>query len=333
MKEFLVKQNDLVEEYFEIVVKPLLPKAEQAYSYAFGQHIPHSLEISPVLVNGSLRHSQYEYKINQLKFIHYTNLESAKSIIGSGKMRMYSLASMNDSQELSYALKNIISDKSDFTIDGYKDDVFSLSMNEFQDENELPETWKNYGDNGNGVGIVLKFLTKHKNIWNHHYLSKIHYQEEKLELLRQFHIRHTDFIYKHKLEIIGQVKNFMLPLGAFHKTNGYIQEDEVRLIVTNKEYTINEHIVYNVIKEKQKEKSFIEFELNKKRFNHTLNVIFKNREDDIQKSIEGRPMPIIDKIILGPKLKEYDSIKKEMEMLSLKGFGYKVKVERSIIQV
>lgn len=313
MKVFKAKQLDLTNQYYNVVVKPLLPKAEQGTSYAFGQNIPDHLEISPNPVNGSLNGSQYEYDQQSLRFIHYTKLSSAKSIISAAKMRMYSLSSMDDRQELSYALSEIIPDKSDFTIDTYKQEVFSLSMNEIESD----QTWEEYGDNGKGVGLVFSFPKETQNDWYQHYLSKIHYQAEKLEALHQYHIRHTDFITENYIRIIGQVKHFMLPLAAFHKTKGYKKENEVRFIVVNTSlFDSWDERNYNVINDENK--SFIELELHPKH---------KKQYKEI------RPIPKIEKIILGPKLIEVAMIRSELKNLAKEGLGYDVEVEKSKLKI
>ena len=167
MNDFKNIHNKLTEAYFKDVVSPLLPMAEQGISYAFGNLNPSEIEISLNPVNGSLKNSQYQYNKKELKFIHYTKLKYATNIVEEGKLKMYSLASMKDPQELSYALNKIIPEKSDFTIDNYKEEVFIFSMNEFQKESELPQNWKDYGDCGCGVGIVLVFPKEKQYKWIH----------------------------------------------------------------------------------------------------------------------------------------------------------------------
>jgi hypothetical protein len=313
MENFKNTQQILTDRYYNEVVKPLLPRAEQGTSYAFGQSIPSQLEISPLPVNGSLLESQYEYSTAPLKFIHYTSSKNAESILSSKKIWMNSLASMNDPQELSHAISTIIPEKSDFTVDNYKKEVFSLSMNEFQTETESENNWIEYGDNGYGVGLVLSFPDGTKNDWNQHYLSKIHYQDEKLDALCQYHIRHTDYISQLPVTIVGQVKHFMLPLAAFHKTNGYKKENEVRFIVVNTSlhdswdkriYCIKAH----------DERTFIELDLDLKFKETYRNTI---------------PIPKIEKIILGPKLIEVAKIKDILRKLALENLGYDVTVEKS----
>lgn len=315
MDHFKKRLTNLTNKYYKEVVRQLLPNAEQGTSYAFeGGSINDYLEISPIPNNGSLSASQYEYPQKELKFVHYTKMESAKSIIKSAKMRIYSLASMNDEQELSYALSEIIPDKSDFTIDTYKSEVFSLSMNEFQNELESTNTWEEYGDKGMGVGLVLSFPKDFYNDWYQHYLSKIHYEEEKLKVLHQYHERHTDFIRDNNIKITGQIKHFVLPLAAFHKTKGYKKENEVRFIVVNTSlFNSWDERNYNIFNGNNN-RSYVELELhpsNKERF------------------AELRPIPKIEKIILGPNLIETAKLKVELNILAKESLGYEVKVEKS----
>ena len=326
MDNFNNQTGILVQQYYNKVAKPLLPNVEQGTGFAFGsQDSPFSIEISPNSVNGSLVASQYEYKAEKLRFIHYTKLKYAKDIIREGKFRMYSLSSMNDPQELSFALNEIIPDKSDFTINTYKDETFVLSMNEFEKGKESSSNWKDYGEGEKGIGIVIYFPKETQIKWFHHYLSRILYREEHLEALKQFHIKHTDFITEKNVTITGQVQHFMLPLAAFHKTNDWEKENEVRLIVT-KNYVNNESI-YKV--KLDGDKKYIELVLNKKRFQVLLDNTFKNDTDSINWGNESYPIPKIEKIILGPKLIETAKLKAELKKLAKESLGYEIKVEKS----
>ncbi|NPD45119.1 DUF2971 domain-containing protein [Lentimicrobium sp. S6] len=315
--------NELANKYFREVVNPLLPKAETAAIFNIGADTPNEITISPQLNNSYIEGSVYEYKRNTLKYIHYTNTESAKSIIRCAILRMYSLLSMNDPQELSYALLDSIPAKTDKTINDYKQNLFTLSMNEFQDEKEEVNTWLDYGDCGKGVGIVLSFDKTEQNSWHQHYLSKIKYKEKDLNGLRKLHARHTEFSNSIPIQVHGQVRNFLLPLAAFHKTKGFKKEKEVRLLVINKDaFVKNQKSQYDpiIVQKEGNEitKSYIEFLLNPPK-----KEAYKNR----------RPIPKVEKIILGPRIENHSVLKDELKELAIRGLGYEIEVETSKIDL
>lgn len=321
--EFMRVQSELSKRYFKEVVNPLLPKAETSATFTIGNETPNEITITPQLNNSYVEDSDYEYKRNKLKFIHYTKVDSAKNIISSAIMRMYSLLSMDDPQELSYALLDVIPAKTEKTISNYKENLFTLSMNEFQDEEEEINTWLDYGDCGKGVGIVLSFDKTEQNNWHQHYLSKIKYKEKDLNGLRKFHARHTEFSNSIPIQVHGQVRNFLLPLAAFHKTKDFKKEKEVRLLVINKDAFIKdqESQYMPIIVERKGidiSKSYIEFLLNP-----TNRDGYKNH----------RPIPKVEKIILGPRAENHHVLKDELKELAIRGLGYEIEVETSKIDL
>ncbi len=249
---------------------------------------------------------------------------------------MSSLASMSDPQELSFALLDTIPAKTYGTIDDYKCNIFSLSMNEFQKGKENNETWNEYGDNGRGVGIVFTFPEENFEKWHQHYLSKIRYNEKEINKLKDFHKRHKVFAKRTDVEINGQVRNFLLPLAAFHKTKDYKKENEVRFLVINKDaFLENETSQYepiiNVDTQHNNSNSYIELELNNNRFVENAINVFKSDPGFAKKAAEQRPIPKIEKIILGPKLIETVKLKAELNKLAIENLGYKIKVEKSTL--
>ena len=336
MDESATIHNNLTQQYFKEVVAHLLPNALEGGStmWSTGDNNHENWEIdyvefSPYMANGSLCGSKYEYNKSELKFIHYTDTNAVKSIIESAKMRMYSLASMKDDKELSFALENIVPNKSDFYIQGYKDEVFSLSMNEFQDEEELKQTWIDYGKEGKGIALVISFPKETQKLWHQQYLSKIHYQKEKLDALKQFHEAHLDFKSRNNWNSVrGSIKNFVLPLAAFHKTNGFEKENETRFILVNKDaYTDKEMntIIFD------NEKSYINLELNKLRQREVADRVFENQFGFADKAMKEHTVPKIEKIIIGSKVSSFETISEELKLLSIQNLDYEINIERSKI--
>jgi len=338
-----IQMNNINDSYINAVVKPLLPNVESGIQFSFGSPAKiGSITIAPRMVNSILVSSPYDCSQKELKFIHYTSLESAKRIIKSTKMRMFSLASMCDMEELKYALYDTNAEKSSFIIDSYKQEVFSLSMNEFQDEKEILETSLKYGDCGFGVGMVLTFPESNQNKWRKHYLGKVLYGSANLKYLNDFHSRHSSFVNDlNRINVEGQVKNFVLPLAAFHKMKGFEKEKEVRFLILNRDTIHNRNSTFLSFKEIEVngEKRKIEDDSEQLDYYVYVNDVLKSfveleldpkHKKDYK---EIRPIPKIEKIILGPKLIEVAKLKSELSKLVKDHLGYDVEIEKSKLKV
>ena len=341
----------LNEEYIKEVIKPLLPNVQPGATYSFGNNKRTDIIVAPEMVNGILSGSPYEYNTLPLRFIHYTSLSAAKSILKSGKFRLSSLVSMCDFEELSFALKSVYGNKSTFTIDNYKHEVFTLSMNEFKDDSkELRDNWLEYGDCGFGVGLVLTFPEENIDKWKKHFLGKVLYGTEHLNKLHELRNRHKEFVNKlDNIKIEGQVKNFVLPVAAFHKAEDFVEEQEVRFMILNKDLYLkstpvlweteeieiegkkrtilkrNNNLEYSVVFVNENQKTFIEIDLNP-------------QDKDSYKEL-NRPIPKIEKVILGPNLwklsvlrRTLDTIKDELTQNARLGLGYEIEVNKSSVK-
>ena len=336
--------------YVKEVVNPLLPNANPGAPYSFGNEKQTDIIVVPEMVNGMLKDSPYEYSEKPLRFIHYTTLAAAKSILKSGKLRLSSLASMCDLEELYFALKKVYGNKSTFTIDNYKHEVFTLSMNEFKkDTDEIRENWLDYGDCGFGVGLVITFPKENMEKWPKHFLGKVLYGKKHLNKLHKLHNRHKEFVDKLKgINIEGQVKNFVLPVAAFHKAEDYVQEQEVRFMVLNKDLYLQsfptlwktnkiklEEGKRTLIEESKQLEYYIFVNENEKTFIE-LNLNPDNKDEYAELNV---PIPKIEKIIVGPNLWKLSALrgtlnklKDELVQYAKMGVGYNLMVERSTIK-
>ena len=147
--------------------------------------------------------------------------------------------------------------------------------------------------------------------------------------MKNYHQRHTDFINANCVKIIGQVKHFMLPLAAFHKTNGWVKENEIRFMVT-KDYLNNKNIYQE---KKDCDKTFIELELNTNRFKSKVKRVFDNNDDSTKWALDSYPVPKIEKLILGPRMDEYDKIAEELKKLAKEGLGHDIEVVKSKLKM
>jgi hypothetical protein len=341
--EFMEQQNKLSETYVEQVLKPILPNIDKISSSAIGNDKSiDSFAPQPSYKNDILEKSIYEYSKPEQKFIHFTSLEAAKGIISSANFRMFSLYSMSDTDELSFALKQVESDLQKFAIDQMQHDVFTLSMNEYSDEEPIAANmWNQYGDGGFGVGIVFSFDSKERN-WEKHFLSKTKYGNSHLQDLIDYHNRHKDFIVEQGLhQDKKKIDRLAIPLAGFHKIKDFESENEVRLLVFNKKSLLeNYHFPLDLIPcpienddrlieiesvdlpyyiyATDARKKYIELELNSR----------------ILKNYNGlRPMPKIEKIILGNKLFEIYNLKQEFKEKAKEKLGYEIEVETSKINI
>jgi hypothetical protein len=340
--EFMRQQNKLSEAYVKQVLKPILPTIDGISSFVSGGEKSISeFNSIPSYKNEILEKSIYEYHKPEQKLIHFTSLEAAKSIISSAKFRMFSLYSMADTDELSFALKKIETGLSKFLIEQFQQDVFTLSMNEYSDEDSIKQNmWNQYGDAGFGVGIVLS-LGSYQNNWQNHFLSKSKYGSDSLKDLADYHNRHKVFITDNQLQVDKEkIDRLAIPLAGFHKVNGFEDENEVRLLVFNKSDLENyhfpldfiEHEVNNETRLIERESLDLDYyifvtEARKKYIELELNPV--NRDE--YKGL--RPIPKIKKIVLGPKLYEIANLKEEFKTLAKKGLGYDIEVVKSKIEL
>ncbi len=194
--EFYGTAEQIIPNLCRTSFKTILPNIDEIFSFAFSNEKSiNSFTPQPSYKNYILEKSIYEYSKSEQKFIHFTSLEAAKSIISSANFRMFSLYSMSDTEELSFALKQIEPDLQKFAIEQMQHDVFTLSMNEYTDKKPIAANmWNQYGDGGFGVGIVFSFETKRNN-WTKHFLTKTKYGNEGLKDLADYHNRHKILLW------------------------------------------------------------------------------------------------------------------------------------------
>jgi hypothetical protein len=157
---------------------------------------------------------------------------------------------MDDPQELLFAGNEILGNYETSELQALKENIFCISFAEYDDENGKADnfdSWRLYGDNGKGVGIVFKFSSE-VHLWNENYLSKIHYGKEQInksgieettEKFRIFKIKHNKFIseYEDKVELLsntfgrkGKIPEWIAIFLAFHKSSLYLPENEIRFL-------------------------------------------------------------------------------------------------------
>ena len=179
------KIDDLKKRYLEEVVHPSFPFIKYFGGTSWSNQINYKPQVSFHLSKAFVNFKGSEYYFSRAdKFIHYTSLNNAVNIINDGFFRLNSLAYMDDPQELIYAGNEILGNYEPSELKALKEDVFCISLCEY-DENNNPDnfdSWRLYGHNGNGVGIVFKFSSNIE-FWSGNYINlSSGYQIAKKEL-------------------------------------------------------------------------------------------------------------------------------------------------------
>lgn len=349
--------EELKKKYLVEVVQPSFP----FISYFGGTSYKKSYNGKPELIFSQPRY--YDNKENEYcfsdsnKFIHYTSLKNSISIINDGFFRLNSLAYMDDPQELLYAGNELLGNYEPLELDALKKDAFSISMCEY-DENDNTDnfdSWRLYGYNGKGVGIVFNFSSDVK-FWSWNYLSRIYYGKEKTnidraevttEKFRTFKINHDRFIKENEGEFDlysslfgrkGKIPEWIAIYLAFHKSSLYTIENEIRFLTrpehtdrSSKSFTLNENFektYYDRLLIKSK-KNLNDIELKHKGL--VLNGSPEKQSPEwIRQFTQAQPIVEIEKIIIGYRhLQNFEKIKKAITDGFSEKTGFSVNVELS----
>lgn len=197
--------DELKRKYLEEVVRPSFPfiKYFGRTSWSSSPYSIPSLSLHFPEHLAAFEGSDYYFQ-NANKFIHYTNLKNAINIINDGFMRLNCLAYMVDPQELVYAGNEFLGNYTTSELKALKEEVFCISFCEYESENKKDnfDSWRLYGDNGFGIGIVFQFSSTIDS-WYGNYLGKIQYGKEQTntnglekttEKFRIFKTNHDKFV-------------------------------------------------------------------------------------------------------------------------------------------
>jgi hypothetical protein len=350
------KVKEAKERYLNEVVKPSFPFIKYfggtSWTHQDGQKIQVSFDLPKHFI--TLKDSEY-YFDKSTSFVHYTSLKNAVNILNDGFFRLNSLSYMDDPQELSYAGNEIFENSEYEDLKSLKDRVFCISLCEYEEEKspEMFDSWRLYGDNGNGVGIVFKFSSEVEN-WHDHYLSKIYYgnlltneskQEKSAKKFKIFRDNHTKFIKANEGAIDflssqfgkkGGMPEWLAIFLAFHKSSLYTNEKEIRFLKYGSlpdSFTLSnkfEKVLYDKILIKTRENVKSISEKMKTLVTNTVKDI--NREEWIREMTKGSPIIELQKVIIGYRQsKNFYSIKKGLEDGFLDKQGYKIDVELSAL--
>lgn len=167
----------------------------------------------------------YEYKGHN-RFIHFTSIEKLKAILTSGYLRMASLDSLQDTEEVHFAGK-VIDPNSFYDLDVASENLFSLSACESNTANILnKKMWMEYGDKYKGC--ILQYSFSKMELFRSNF-GVISYGEEHLSDLKKLVFLSQEFYENHKFK----PESFAVLLRrilAFHKQKKFHFENEIRLL-------------------------------------------------------------------------------------------------------
>ncbi len=186
------------------------------------------VNISSNLLMGSC----HEVK-NDVELIHYTSVNSLFEIINSKKFRLTNATQTNDPKELIYFFDQF-DESVRMNLMKQATNMFVASFCEYDssiNESEHYSMWRNYGDNGNGVGIVFKLANQNiQNKWIDSALGKIEYGSESksIELVKKYLSIVSELKANGEFSI-GELPKLFIQLACLHKSPIWSEENEIRL--------------------------------------------------------------------------------------------------------
>ncbi len=337
--------NKYINLYFDEVLRPILPNAKKGGHSSWGGADDKDQVVQMDLLGLAETYNKSIYCYNgPLKFIHYTSLRNLVNILNTGELRLFDLNNMTDPNELNYAFNHIADEINSDKIKTLKSQLFSISFCKY-DEDSLPddfEMWRLYGQDGNGVGIVISIDSENRDSWHHCILSEMLYGEDKKNDLLSFRERDKAFKEKYKNEITFEnTHELALAMAALHKDEIFKNEKEVRLLWTTKETNKSwsdhdtDYDIYETLNKEGNRTHYFNLKLYTQNLFEKLKKLEKQTDEYSQAYVkftkEYRPKIQIDKIILGYRIKDENRFKvtELLKTLSSKRYGTQIKTESS----
>jgi hypothetical protein len=280
--------------------------------------------------NKNFLNSQYFYK-GELKFVHFTSLNAIQSILNSKNIRLYNLYNTNDPREYSFAgdlmTFNRVNRK-DAKQNMYLFAMCKSSILTGRIEYEF-NMWRIYGQNGKGVCIQFDLSSNPQILWKDYFLSEVFYGKSSkvdIEAVNRLLKKYDNEIPKTEIDL-GQIV-------AFHKSNLYSLESEIRLLFDNREnkvwswassYYDSNGVQVSPIICVDKTKSV----LYRKDVRYLELPIY---HENFQSASERIPIPKIEKIFLGHSfINNFENVARKLEKIAESSLGYEIEIEQSRI--
>src|SRR5436190_2017816 len=301
MKRKSIFDEKAIKHFYKDVLHQLLPKARHQSIGFFGAAQAKragNVRIDLADSNEINVDSPYFYT-KPYTFIHYTSLQALMHILRNKKLRLYNLNGMDDKQEFIVPLKYLNKNLSEYEIDEIKRRIYCLSLCEtsLEEKGQSLSAWREYGDKGNGVGIVLSFEEKYAKEWVYFMLSKIQYDKKAHQNFQAIDKMYNEFKVTHNLTI-NSFDNILYKYFAFHKHNMYKVEKEVRLLYCQGLSYNDNAPAHDDINRRHEKTTFIELELE-------WDWTQEQKEFIVKQGITPhmvRPVISIDKIIFGYRI-------------------------------
>jgi hypothetical protein len=212
--------------YTKEVLNKFFPKAHlKSSTFWESETVKPDFFDGEISTNNIFDQTPYEYK-GQNRFIHFTSIEKLKAILTSGYLRMASLDSLQDTEEVHFAGK-VIDPNSFYDLDVASENLFSLSACESTTANILnKKMWMEYGDKYEGCVIEYSFSKMALFRMN---FGLIRYGDENLSDLKKLASLSHSFYQEYGFSI-SRLPVFLKTILAFHKNQSYDFEREIRLL-------------------------------------------------------------------------------------------------------
>lgn len=234
------KRFEFTEKYQKYIKEVLMPDIPN-FMIAGARNFEYdSFQLSMSPFGQVLEGSQFYYNEGNT-FVHFTNLDAAKSILSEGCINLSGLNTSSDKNEILLNLKPFQT-KTNIFLDEevIKADFLNLSLSPFDLENleSIQTCYENLKNNFYGFGkdfpiaLVMEIDLTNRNEWYKYHLSKIQYSQtnEKPPQFLENLIKNTEsWIEDNNYQITG-LQDTIYPLLSFFKESKYSIENEIRLI-------------------------------------------------------------------------------------------------------
>lgn len=233
MSEKNLSFDENIKLYSEKVLKPFWKnnKFSNISSWSSPGESPNSFEATTSVYSDLLNGTTLEYK-GPFKFLHFTSITNLISMLKSRSIRLYDFNNFNDPTELTFSHKYFKLHPTEYDLTHYKRQFFGFSMCAYsQDfiENNI-NLWRLYGNNGEGVCIVLSIdpfsISK---IYNYSF-GKINYVKDSNKIQEFEDIIERDKWFNEQYNFSCEnLADVIAPLCCFYKSSLFEIENEVRL--------------------------------------------------------------------------------------------------------
>ena len=161
------------------------------------------------------------YYWKEMRFIHWTTVDTLASIINNREVRLYNLINSEDEEEFIFSAKLL--ELSAEQIENIKTNYFTLSCCEKSNlQNEF--LWKKYGRDQSGVAIEFSIIND-RNDWENFMISEVYYRLPESFEPFQKELNAIKEKYNSQIDVAFNIWK----LAGFHKKTHFASEKEVRL--------------------------------------------------------------------------------------------------------